>query len=307
MKIRVLVQSPHTLKATARSTGSSIEMSPHRQAAGIKGAGGKSIGGQFKAHEASEPGFSLESTGLSRHEPAPTSREAAVRSRKQAAAAKSLMEAYPDVVAARFVDIGSMYLESPNGMRMANPDYDPQPGSNVHTFRRFELRNVLLADGSFADEDNQPQFTDRDDVERLADSFRGHADVVFDPQDDDENCVDELYKDHFHNQQVFFRQLVDDAEPRRLEVDEFGVYRDMDERGRLVNNVTDKEKKALGERTPEAAINEHAAKLIKQNGKKRALEMMRRETLSNPDLSKPYGKIAKAIEKLPDRKIWGLF
>lgn len=277
-------------------------MSSARQSAGVKGAGGKGIGGQFKAHEASEPGFSLESTGLSRHYPAPTSLEAAVRSRKQAAAAKSLLEAYPDVVAARFVNIGSMYLEAPNGMRMANPDYDPQPGSNPHTFRRFELRNVLLADGSFADEDNQPQFTDRFDVERLADNFRDHADLVFDPQDEDENCVDELYRDHFHNQQVFFRQLVDDAEPRRLEVDEFGVYRDLDQRRRPVDDVTDKEKKALGERTPEAAINEHAEKLIKQNGKKRALEIARRNALSVPDPAKPYGKVAKAIEKLPDRK-----
>jgi hypothetical protein len=282
-------------------------MSSARQSAGVKGAGGKGIGGQFKAHEASEPGFSLESTGLSSPHQAPMSLEAAVRSRKQAAAAASLLEAYPDVVAARFVNIGSKYLEAPNGMRMANPDYEPQPGSTPHTFRRFELRNVLLADGSFVDENNQPQFTDKGNVERLAGSFRDHADLVFDPQDEDDNCVDELYRDHFHNQQVFFHRPVDDAEPRRLEVDDFGIYRDLDQRRRPVDDVTDQEIQALGERTPEAAINEHAKKLIEQNGKKRALEMMRRDALTKPHPDKPYGKVVKAIEKLPDRKFWEVF
>lgn len=283
-------------------------MSPHRQSAGIKGAGGIGIGGQFKAREASEPGFSLE--GLTRHQPGPApevSRAAAERSRKQAAAAKSLLEAYPDVVAARFVDIGCKDLVAPNGTTMPNPDYDPQPGSNPHIFRRFELRDVLLSDGTIAGEDNQPQFTDRDDVERLADSLRGHADAVFDPQDFDENHVDELYKDHFHNQHVYFHQLVKDAVPRRIEVDEFGQYRDMDLRGRTVHDVTDAEKQALGDRTPESAVNEHATKLIKQNGKKKALEMMDLDALTKPNEAKRYRDVAKAIDKLPDRKFRDFF
>jgi hypothetical protein len=253
-------------------------MSSVRQSAGIKGAGGKGIGGQFKAHEASEPGFSLESTGLSRHEPGPSpevSRAAAVRSRKQAAAAASLLEAYPDVVAARFVDIGSMYLEAPNGMRMANPDYDPQPGSTSHTFRRFELRNVLLSDGSIADKDNQPQFTDRFDVERLADSMQGHADMVFDAEPDPYEHApyeEALYKDHVHNQHVYFHQLVKDAAPRELRIDQWGEYFDTDN-DRIVSDPTDEEKAALGDRTPESAARELADELIKNFGRKRAMEM----------------------------------
>jgi hypothetical protein len=187
---------------------------------------------------------------------------------------------------------------------MPNPDHDPQPGSNPHTFRRFELRNVLLADGSVADENNQPQFTSVPGVRKLADNFQDHADLVFDPQDFDENHVDELYKDHFHNQQVYFHQLVREAAPRELRVDRWGEYFDTDN-DQIVTAPTDEEKAALGDRTPESAARDLADELIKNFGRKRSMEMATGFVPGGPDGQRSK-RLVEALENTP-RPRWNPF
>lgn len=171
--------------------------------------------GKFTGHIAKEPGFSI--GGMARHEPgpAPLSPEAAFRVRAQADAAASLQEAYPDVVAARFVDIGSPYLVAPNGQRMANPDYEPQPNVDPMKYRSFELRDVLLADGTVADENNPPKFTSDPSVEKIGENFQDYAAMLFDVQDDYE--ISGLYRDHINNQHVYFHQMIRDGAPGAVE------------------------------------------------------------------------------------------
>ncbi|HEX9086504.1 MAG TPA: hypothetical protein VF867_03145 [Arthrobacter sp.] len=263
----------------------------------------RNAGGEFTGHIAKEPGFSLE--GLTRHQPGPShevSRSAAKRSRDQGTAAASLLEAYPDVVAARFVDIGSKDLVAPNGMTMPNPDYDPQPGNNPHSFRRFELRDVLLADGTVGNKDNQPRFTSQPGVEKLADNFQDHADLVFDPQDFQENYVDELFKDHVNNQHVYFHQLVKDAAPRELVADKWGDYVDTDN-GQTVTDATDAEKAALGDRTPQVALQEHADVLVQEHGRKEALRRLSLEIAAGPSHSSQLGELWLTVSASKDRSL----
>jgi hypothetical protein len=211
--------------------------------------------GKFTGHRASEPGFSID--GLSPHQPGPDSevaRAAARRAREQGRASALLKEAYPNVVAARFVDIGSEHLVSPGGERWPNPDYVDQSGVSPYARRNFELRDVLLADGSVADEDNQPQFTDDPSVERRADTFAEYAAQAFDAEQDPyehKPFEEPLYMDHLTNQHIWFHQLIEDAPPRELRVDQSGGYFDADT-DRHVTDATEEEKAALGDRTPEA-------------------------------------------------------
>jgi hypothetical protein len=277
-------------------------MSSVRQSAGIKGAGGKGIGGQFKAHEAREPGFSLESTGLSRHQetpaPEPTpyftwperseaefqAAQQRIRAREQARAAESLLEAYPDVMAARFVDIGSRDLVGPNGARWPNPDYVDQSDVPYFARKSFELRNVLLADGTVADENNQPQFTADPRVERRADTFADHVEMEFDTEPDPysyDPYSEALYKDHVNNQHTWFHQLVNNATPRPLDVDKWGVYIDTDKR-EPAEWVTEDEIAALGGKTGATALQAHADELIAAHGKEGALDLVYQDRARNP-------------------------
>lgn len=258
----------------------------------------RNAGGEFAGHVAKEPVFSLE--GVSRQQPERSS-EAAMRSRQQGAAAASLLAAYPDVVAARFVNIGSKDLEGPGGMTMPNPDYDPQPGVNPGSFRRFELRDVLLADGTIADKDNQPRFTSQSGVEKLDDNFQDHADLVFDPQDFQENH-DGLYTDHFHNQHVYFHQMARGAAPRALVVDKWGDYVDTDN-GQTVADPTDEEKAALGDRTPQVVLQEHADVLIQERGRKESLRRLSREIAAGPSHSRQLGELWLTVSASKDRSL----
>lgn len=295
-------------------------MSSVRQSAGIKGAGGKGIGGQFKAHEASEPGFSLESTGLSRHQetpaPEPTpyftwpertepeyrAAQQRIRAREQAKAAASLMKAYPDVVAARFVDIGSKDLVGPNGTRWPNPDYVDQSDVPYFARKSFELRGVLLADGTVADEDNQPQFTEDPSVDRLADTFADHAAMEFDSEPDPyvhAPYTEALYKDLVNNQHTWFHQLINAGTPRPLDVDKWGVYIDTDKR-EPAEWVTEEEVAALGGKTSATAMQAHAGELIAAHGKEGAIRKMYEDRRQNPGIGHEVTMI-NFLERSADR------
>ena len=277
-------------------------MSSLRQSAGIKGVGGKGIGGQFKAHEAAEPGFSL--AGLKPQRAAPAQKptpyftwpertdaehaaaQQRVRARAQAKAAASLKEAYPDVVAARFVDIGSQYLTGPGGVRWPNPDFIDQSSVPYFARKRFELRDVFLADGTVADENNQPQFTEDPRVERLADTFADHAQMEFDMEPDPyfhDPHSEELYKDLVNNQHTWFHQLIDEGTPRPLDVDKWGVYIDTDKR-EAAEWVTEDEIAALGGKTGETAMQAHADELIAAHGKEGAIRKMYEDRRKNPGI-----------------------
>jgi hypothetical protein len=295
-------------------------MSSLRQSAGIKGAGGKGIGGQFKTHEASEPGFSLK--GLTPHQPVPVpeptpyfewprrtdaeyqAAQQRVRARAQAKAAVSLKQAYPDVVAARFVDIGSQYLVGPGGARWPNPDYVDQSDVPYFARKSFELRDVLLADGTVADEDNQPQFTEDPRVERLADTFADHAQMEFDMEPDPyyhDPHSEALYKDHVNNQHTWFHQLIDNATPRPLDVDKWGVYIDTDKR-EPAEWVTEEEVAALGGKTGATAMQAHADELIAEHGKEGAVREMHEARRQNLGIGYESAMI-RVIEESADRPV----
>jgi hypothetical protein len=295
-------------------------MSSLRQSAGIKGAGGKGIGGQFKAHEASEPGFSLE--GLKPHQPAPVpeptpyftwpkrtddeyrAAQQRIRARAQAKAAASLMQAYPDVVAARFVDIGSKNLVGPNGTTWPNPDYVDQSDVPYFARKSFELRDVFLADGTVADEDNQPRFTDDPTVEQMADTFVDHAAMEFDAEPDPyyhDPHSEALYKDHVNNQHTWFHQLVNGATPRPLDVDKWGVYIDTDKR-EPAEWVTEDEIAALGGKTGATAMQAHADELIAEHGKDGAVREMYETRRRNPGIGYESAMI-RVIEESADRPV----
>jgi hypothetical protein len=297
-------------------------MSSLRQSVGIKGTDGKGIGGQFKAHEASEPGFSLEGLGLTRHQPVPVpeptpyftwpertddeyqAAQKRIRARAQAKAAASLTEAYPDVVAARFVDIGSKNLVGPNGTTWPNPDYVDQNDKPSYARRRFELRDVLLADGTVADENNQPRFTEDKSVDKLADNFADHADMEFDTEPDPyvyDPYVEELYKDHVNNQHTWFHQLVNGATPRPLDVDKWGVYIDTDKR-EPAEWVTKDEIAALGGKTGATAMQAHADELIAEHGKEGAARKMYEIRRQNPGIGYESA-MTRVIEESADRPV----
>ncbi|HEX9227605.1 MAG TPA: hypothetical protein VF885_13280 [Arthrobacter sp.] len=281
--------------------------------------------GKFTGHLAKEPGFSLE--GLSPHQQPAASQgpyftwperteaeqQAAkqrILAREQAKAAESLMKAYPDVVAARFVDIGSRDLVAPNGARWPNPDYVDQAGTPYFARKSFELRDVLLADGTVADEDNQPQFTEDPTVDRLADTFSEHAAMEFDPEGDPfvhAPYPEPLYKHLVNNQHTWFHQLINDATPRPLDVDKWGVYIDTDKR-EPAEDVTPDEIAALGGRGA-TAMQAHADELIAAHGKEGAVRVMHEARRQNPGIGRELAMIdvidASADRPAPSR--WNPF